>query len=249
MSLILEAVAFALFGGLSLLFHDRKGQPLIRRDFADDALYFIVAVLITGRAAAWLYAMVSPPALVRTVAAWPLWLQALVIVIAFDFMQYGLHRWFHGNALWRFHAVHHSAEEIDVLTSFRIHPVNFAVYSVLPTALLLFLGFSPAAFAVLAPFNFLMSCLTHANLSWSFGPFRYVLSSPMFHRWHHAVIEGGAPRNLSPNFPVWDLLFGTYYMPKGERPVAYGAPGVPASFTGQMAFPFSRRDLASGASR
>jgi sterol desaturase/sphingolipid hydroxylase (fatty acid hydroxylase superfamily) len=234
----LQLLAFAIFGALALVFADRKGQPLIRRDLLDDAMYFLVGLLVYSQLIAWLYGHVATPPLAKAVASWPLGLQAVFVVIAYDGLQYGLHRWFHGDRLWRFHAIHHSAQEIDIMTSFRIHPVNFLAYVGAPTAILLLAGFPPAAFAVLGPFNFLMACLTHANLNWTYGPFRYVLASPMYHRWHHAIVEGNQSRNYAPNFPIWDLMFGTFYMPKGEQPLAYGAPEAPRHFSGQMAYPF-----------
>jgi sterol desaturase/sphingolipid hydroxylase (fatty acid hydroxylase superfamily) len=239
-SILLELAAFALFGALAFVFHDRKDQPLIRKDLVDDAIYFLISLLIYGQLVGWLYAHVQAPAPARFVGRWPLWAQAGAVLVLYDALQYGLHRAFHGNALWRYHAVHHSAEEIDILTSVRIHPVNFLAYVGLPTALLLLAGFPPSAFLVLAPINFAMSCLTHANLNWTYGPFRYVVASPMYHRWHHAIVEGSVARNFAPNFPLWDLMLGTFYMPKGERPVAYGAPGVPPHLAAQMAFPFRK---------
>jgi sterol desaturase/sphingolipid hydroxylase (fatty acid hydroxylase superfamily) len=238
--IILEVAAFAIFGALSFVFYDRKDQPLIRRDFIDDTLYFLVAILVYGQLIGWLYAHVSMPAPVRFIRSWPLWVQAIALLVAYDALQYALHRWTHSDLLWRYHAVHHSAQEIDILTSFRIHPIDFIIYVGIPTLMLLLAGFPPEAFAVLAPINFLMSCLTHANLNWTFGPFRYVVASPMFHRWHHAIVDGSQSRNFSPNFPIWDLMLGTFHMPVGETPVAYGAPEIPAHFTSQMAYPFRR---------
>jgi sterol desaturase/sphingolipid hydroxylase (fatty acid hydroxylase superfamily) len=237
-AVIVEIAAFALFGALSFVFSDQKGQPLIRRDALDDALYFLVSLLIYSHVTGFIFQHVSMPPLTRMVGAWPVPLQAAVVLVAYDAMQYWLHRGFHDDALWRYHAVHHSAEEIDILTSFRIHPVNFLVYSGGPTIVLLLAGFSPAAFIALAPINFLMGCLTHANLNWTYGPLRYVVSSPMFHRWHHAVVENSRSRNYAPNFPIWDLMFGTFHMPMNERPRAYGAPEVPSNFVGQIAYPF-----------
>jgi sterol desaturase/sphingolipid hydroxylase (fatty acid hydroxylase superfamily) len=241
---IVEICAFTLFGALSFVFHDRAGQPLIRRDFIDDALYFLISFIVYSQAIGWIFAHVTLPATARILRGWPLWVQAGVILVVYDAMQYALHRWFHGDRLWRYHAVHHSAQEIDILTSFRNHPVNYLVYAGVPTIVLLLAGFSPAAFAMLAPLNFLMSCLTHANLNWTFGPLRYVVASPMFHRWHHAIVEGSQSRNYAPNFPVWDLMFGTFHMPMGEKPVAYGAPDVPAHFVSQMVFPFVRSKVS-----
>jgi len=44
--------------------------------------------------------------------------------------------------------------------------------------------------------------------------------------------------NFAPTFPILDVVFGTFYMPKGRLPADYGAPGVPEHFLGQMAYPF-----------
>ena len=237
-SILLQIAAFAVCGALAFWFHDRAGQPLIRRDLITDVIYFLVGLLIYSNVVVWLYAHVQPPLPARIISRWPLWVQIGVMIVAYDAMQYALHRWLHGDGLWPYHAVHHSAQEIDMMTSVRNHPVNFLIGVSLPTAALLLLGFSPAAFIALAPFNFVMAALVHANLNWTYGPFRYVLSSPMFHRWHHAIVEGSQSRNFAPNFPIWDLLFGTFHMPKGETPAAYGASEVPDRFLDQLVYPF-----------
>jgi sterol desaturase/sphingolipid hydroxylase (fatty acid hydroxylase superfamily) len=236
-AILIELFAFALFSGLSLVFFDKKGQPLIRRDSLDDALFFLLGVLVYSRVSGFIAAHVYTPPLAKAVSAWPVGVQALVLLVVYDFIQYWLHRLFHGRRLWVFHAVHHSAEEIDILTSYRMHPVNFLFYTGLPTALLLMAGVTPQAFAVLVPFNYLMGCLTHANLRWDWGPLRAVLASPMYHRWHHADLGPERACNFAPNFPLWDILFGTYYMPKGESPVAFGAKEVPTNFARQLIYP------------
>ena len=48
----------------------------------------------------------------------------------------------------------------------------------------------------------------HANVPWSFGPLRYVIATPAFHRWHHAAEEQGLNHNFAGLFPLFDLLFG-----------------------------------------
>ena len=103
----------------------------------------------------------------------PLLAQAGLILVALDFVQYWLHRLFHRATLWPFHAIHHSAEDLDWTTTYRIHPLNFVVYSAGALALVRLIGFSPAAFLVIGPFNVVIGSLVHANLDWTFGPFRY----------------------------------------------------------------------------
>jgi sterol desaturase/sphingolipid hydroxylase (fatty acid hydroxylase superfamily) len=45
-------------------------------------------------------------------------------------------------------------------------------------------------------------------------------------------------------FPVWDLMFGSFEMPRARRPQRFGAEGVPDDLVGQLAYPL-RRDAAS----
>jgi sterol desaturase/sphingolipid hydroxylase (fatty acid hydroxylase superfamily) len=100
-------------------------------------------------------------------------------------------------------------------------------------------GFSELTLLLAAPIFFLSGALVHANLNWTFGPLRYVLASPVFHRWHHSADAAGQATNFAPLFPVWDLMFGTFNMPIGQRPQVFGADGVPEGMVGQLAHPFT----------
>ncbi len=119
-----------------------------------------------------------------------------------------------------------------------MHPVNYIAYSTSVAVLIQLMGFSPLVFIVLAPINFVHAALVHANLNWTFGPFRYVLASPVFHRWHHVSDPAVRDKNFAPTFPILDVLFGTFYMPAGQLPKDYGVEGVPGNFIGQMLYPF-----------
>lgn len=87
------------------------------------------------------------------------------------------------------------------------------------------------------------SIFLHANVRWDYGPLRYVIASPRFHRWHHTSQAEGLDRNFAGLFPWIDLAFGTFYMPPGREPEVFGvADGVPAGLLGQLAWPFRRQD-------
>jgi len=103
-------------------------------------------------------------------------------------------------------------------------------------------GFEPRAVFALAPFNIAYSALVHANLKWTFGPLKYVLASPVFHRWHHTSEEEGLNKNFAGAFPWIDVLFGTFHMPPKEQPTVFGVAGssVPESFLRQLVYPFRR---------
>lgn len=176
-------------------------------------------------------------------AGLPRWLQVLLLLLVTDFAAYWMHRALHARPLWRFHAVHHSSEAVDWLSGLRVHPVNDALMRVAQAAPVLLLGLDPAVLATAVPLLVFYGVLVHANVPWRFGPLRFLLVSPAFHRWHHALDEDGTNRNFAALFPVFDLLFGTWHLPADRSPARFGAPGaeVPAGFAGQLAFPFRRR--------
>jgi sterol desaturase/sphingolipid hydroxylase (fatty acid hydroxylase superfamily) len=172
----------------------------------------------------------------------PLGLQAIIFLVASDFLLYWIHRGFHGAKLWKYHAVHHSSEELDWISAARFHPVNLFLGAVGVDVALLLAGISPNVMVWVGPFITAHSALVHANLNWTFGPFKYLLASPVFHRWHHTALERGGSSNFAGTFPIWDVLFGTFYMPESELPDAYGIAdkSFPESFGAQMLYPFQR---------
>jgi sterol desaturase/sphingolipid hydroxylase (fatty acid hydroxylase superfamily) len=172
----------------------------------------------------------------------PLWAQALLFLVASDFMLYWLHRMFHGGEFWKYHAVHHSAVELDWISAARFHPVNLLLGTIGVDVILLMAGISPNVMLWVGPFNTFHSAFVHANLSWTLGPFKYVLASPVFHRWHHTALEQGGNTNFAGSFPIWDILFGTFRMPEDRLPEGYGKDeaSMPSGIAGQLAFPFRR---------
>ncbi len=175
-------------------------------------------------------------------AEMPLWLQAITFVAVSDFLLYWFHRLYHGAALWKYHAVHHSSEEVDWISAARFHPVNILFGTVIVDVALLLAGISPNIMLWVGPFTTAHSAFVHANLKWTLGPFKYVIASPVFHRWHHTALDEGGSKNFAGTFPLWDILFGTFYMPKNKLPEAYGIDdeSFPGSFGAQMLYPFLR---------
>ena len=177
----------------------------------------------------------------------PLAAQAILSLVATDFMLYWLHRMFHGGGFWKYHAIHHSSEEVDWISAARFHPVNLVLGTIGVDVVMILAGISPSAMVLLAPFNIFHSAFVHANMNWSLGPFRYVLAGPVFHRWHHTSPAEGGDKNFAGTFPVWDLLFGTWYMPEGRLPDNYGIDDqatFPNEIAGQLAYPFRRQASA-----
>jgi sterol desaturase/sphingolipid hydroxylase (fatty acid hydroxylase superfamily) len=226
--------------------------PVVWNELAVDAVYFVIGMVFYGGVSAVLLhwgvgAALGPraPGAIKAIEGgygWapklPLVIQALLVLIATDICQYWLHRLFHGRTLWPFHAIHHSPKHVDWTSTYRIHPGQFVIYSAAVAALVETLGFSPMVYVVLGPFNLFMGAFVHANLDWDLGPLRYVISTPVFHRWHHVDDPDVRDKNFAPTFPVLDLMFGTFHMPKGERPQVFGAEGAPEGVLAQMVWPF-----------
>jgi sterol desaturase/sphingolipid hydroxylase (fatty acid hydroxylase superfamily) len=170
------------------------------------------------------------------------WQQVAIYIVASDFMLYWAHRIFHGRTLWHYHAIHHSAKDVDWTTAYRFHPINLWFGTFLIITIMLFAGISSTVVLFLVPFETAAAFFVHANLNWTLGPLRYIVASPVFHRWHHTSPSEGGNSNFAPLLPLWDVLFGTFYMPQGKLPAHYGVddPMFPQGFLGQLVYPFRR---------
>ena len=169
----------------------------------------------------------------------PAWLQCIEVLIIADFVDYWTHRIFHKGPLWRVHAIHHSPEEMNWISSSRVHPLNDLVTRSFQLLPILLLGFSASAILAVVPLISFYVMFLHSNVRWDFGPLRWVFVSPAYHRWHHTSEDEGIDKNFSGIFPIWDLIFGTAYFPK-HLPTRYGLKGyrLPESMWAHLAFPF-----------
>jgi len=174
-------------------------------------------------------------------AGLPFWWQVAFYLLTSDFLLYWNHRLFHGASLWRYHAIHHSAEDVDWTTAYRFHPINICFGTYLADVIMLYAGVPPAVLLFMVPFQTTMSLFVHANVNWTLGPLKYVVASPVFHRWHHTMPDEGGSSNFAPTFALWDVLFRTFHMPPGRLPARYGVddPRFPAGFLAQLAYPFT----------
>ncbi len=170
----------------------------------------------------------------------PLWLQTIEVAFCLDFFGYWGHRLSHRiGAVWRFHSVHHSAQKVTWMTTERIHPLDglwIKLFYGIPPILL---GFDMSGFFLGATFLTFYAVLTHANVPWGFGPLKYVVVTPLSHRWHHTSQTEGLDKNFAVGVVWLHMLFGTFYLPKNRQPEDFGVRGerVPENFFGQLAWP------------
>jgi sterol desaturase/sphingolipid hydroxylase (fatty acid hydroxylase superfamily) len=102
------------------------------------------------------------------------------------------------------------------------------------------MGYNPTVTLSTAPILTFYAIFLHANVNWDFGPLRSVIATPVFHRWHHSREPEAWDKNFAGLLPIWDILFGTYYMPKGRWPENFGiCEPMPKGYLGQLWEPFS----------
>jgi sterol desaturase/sphingolipid hydroxylase (fatty acid hydroxylase superfamily) len=85
----------------------------------------------------------------------------------------------------------------------------------------------------------LLALFQHANVRLRFPAVRWVINTPEWHHWHHAIDDAARDKNFG--LPVVDRIFGTAYLPKGARPEGFGTRSpVPADgYLRHLAYPFS----------
>ncbi len=245
------AVMIAIFAPLE---HWLAVRPA--RRFAPDwptnlAWFFfngLTAVFILGPPTALVaYAVhaMLPAAITGAGAALPLWARMIAAMVVGEIGFYWGHRLMHEvPLLWRFHAIHHSAEHINFLVNTRSHPVDLVFTRLCGLALLYATGLAapvganPTLVPALVLFiGSLWSFFIHANLRLRLGWFEELLSTPAFHHWHHTR-DDHRDHNYAAMLPVMDRIFGTFHLPR-EWPAAYGTDTpVPAGVPAQLLAPF-----------
>jgi sterol desaturase/sphingolipid hydroxylase (fatty acid hydroxylase superfamily) len=200
----------------------------------------LIAVLVIGSNAS---DMLLPAGFRHWVIAQPLALQVFEAMLIGDLGLYSAHRLLHSRLLWPFHAIHHSAEHIDWLVAFRVHPIELLLTTSMSLLPVLIMGFSPIAIGLYFVSYEWMSLLNHANVKFTFGPLRYIIVGTEFHHWHHANEQVAYDKNFAAQVVLWDWLFGTLHLPRGRRPASYGVnEEMPSGLVDQLFHPFRRRN-------
>lgn len=188
-----------------------------------------------------------PAAWREGVAAWPGWCRAVLAVLVGEIGAYWGHRWSHQfPVLWRFHAIHHSAQQMDWLVHTRAHPLDMVFVRLCGLVPVFALGLAqPSGMgvrvaAIAQVISTVWGFLIHANLRWRFGALEHWVATPAFHHWHHSR-QVPLDRNFAAMFPWVDRLFGTLHLP-ADWPAAYGSDTfVPDRLNAQLVEPLLPR--------
>jgi sterol desaturase/sphingolipid hydroxylase (fatty acid hydroxylase superfamily) len=223
-------VGLVVATGICERFWPAERRPVLARGHVQDACFLALhaivviplmtllsvgAATLIGDHAGWIE--------LRSTQSWPAWLLVPLTIVAMDGANWLAHYADHKlEPLWRFHALHHSQEELSVLTSFRAHPLMHTTGFILATIPVVVLMPTRAIAPVLITIYVCIGTLQHANLRWTFGPLGRVIVSPAYHRLHHATDNQAV--NLGVVLTIWDVLIGRARFP--SRRAAAGRTGL-----------------------
>lgn len=143
-----------------------------------------------------------------------MWAGALVGLLIYEAGVYVYHRSMHSsNFLWfGLHQMHHSAERLDTYSAFWFSPLDMVGWTALASfCLTLIIGLTPEAATLVLYITTFLGIFQHANVRtprW----LGYIIQRPESHSYHHE--RGAHARNYS-DLPLFDILFGTFYNPRG----------------------------------
>jgi sterol desaturase/sphingolipid hydroxylase (fatty acid hydroxylase superfamily) len=236
-------------------------RPLLARGHVLDMGYLMVhallvvpMVVLIGTGFSSTLEHLAPWLVIPHTSVVPRWVFVALAVIAIDFVDWFAHLINHKvNSLWRLHALHHSQEELSVLTTFRTHPLVHVTF-VLSAVPVLALASNAATPTVLLTVYACLGAFPHANLRWSYGTLDKVFCSPVFHRAHHRPV-GRLDINLGTVLSIWDVMSrraafperGAIVAPTGlsGRPIPVEQqterPRLARTFLAQWAEPFTTK--------
>ena len=165
----------------------------------------------------------------------------ILFFLVMDFSEYLFHRAQHSIPwLWRLHALHHSDDDMNATTTERHFWGDAALKAVTirPAAALLVHPTSEILFAYMV--CGLWNYVAHSRLPLNFGRFSWAFNSPAYHRRHHSAVPEHHNSNYAALLPIWDVLFGSYYVPSKDLPPT-GLGGQPPSAIQALSWPFQLR--------
>jgi sterol desaturase/sphingolipid hydroxylase (fatty acid hydroxylase superfamily) len=209
-------------------------RPLVARGHRQDLLFTAFNATIVLPLVAAL--TVSFSVLARRALPWivlprigvvPRWGAVAVIFVVMDGCNWFAHLANHRlRALWRFHELHHSQEDMSVLTVFRTHPLIHVSYLIALIPGIVLLANGALSTTLLVVYAAILA-FAHSNTNLGFGPLGRIFVSPNYHRIHHKL-DGPQDVNLGFALTIWDQLFHRAIFPtEATIRTDTGLPGRP----------------------
>lgn len=252
---LFSAYLTVMIAAISILFHEtflpsrEDWRPTAKEIIRDGLFLTLVQValpaVLKGLALV-LIVWMSNNSTAPIIGIWPsdapILVQVAIMLVVAEFFRYWMHRTFHKNRiLWKLHAVHHAADKLYTINVGRFHPLDKSLQFLGDTLPFLLLGVSPDVFAAYFVLYAINGFYQHSNADVRLGFLNWIIAGPELHRWHHSAIISEAHSNYGNNLILWDSIFGTRHLPKGQQVcrVGIGNTDWPEDFLGQMSAPFT----------
>ncbi|KYG62379.1 hypothetical protein AZI86_16205 [Bdellovibrio bacteriovorus] len=165
--------------------------------------------------------------------------KALWVLLFYDLAYYWSHRIQHQvNFFWHLHSVHHRSTYLTPLLKYRTHPFDNLINNAFSFTMGAFMmgvfnaffsiqgstpGYDFGYLAVAFGAHFIFGHIRHSHYWISYGPvLSRVLVSPAMHQIHHSYAPQHQGKNLGSMFAIWDLMFGTLYVPEKKEALQFG---------------------------
>lgn len=209
-------------------------RSLFARGYRHDLLLTVmnvvlVAPLVTALTLSFVEVVRSglPWIVLPKIGTLPRWGAIAVIVVAMDGLNWFVHLANHRvRMLWRFHELHHSQEDMSVLTVFRTHPLIHVSYLLVLIPGVVLLANGAVSVTILVIYAGMVA-FAHSNTRLSFGLLGRIFVSPNYHRIHHQL-DGPQDVNLGFALTIWDQFSRRAVFPSAATVgIATGLPGRP----------------------
>jgi len=208
----------------------------------------------------WLCGKIAPDA-AGMLAASPIWMGILLLLIFDDMMQYWWHRLSHSVPfLYGLHRAHHNGNYMSIRIVYRN---NILYYALMPSlwlsGALIYLGLGEIyIYYIIVKMTVIYGA--HSNVAWDrkllqikwLSPLMWVvertISTPATHFAHHGKYASDPATNYKGNFGnllfFWDVLFGTAKITR-KYPEEYGVENLaPMSMKAQLLWPILRDETS-----
>ncbi len=245
-------IAALVMCGLEIFIPHRDSWNAESEDVKNDLLYMGLVQILLPKFLSFFFAITLISYLQSTnllfLQIWPghlpIYIQAILMLLGADFFRYWLHvashKW---NILWKLHSVHHSPSKLYWINVARFHPVEKILQFLLEVLPFIVLGVGQEVLSLYFIFYAVNGFFQHSNIKLRLGFLNYIVSGPELHRWHHSVEIRESNQNYGNNLIIWDLLFGTWFLPEYKEVDELGLEDktYPSDFINQIKAPFIKK--------